>query len=295
MNIALIGNSYFGVILTEQLTRYDKENTYTFYNTNEYFVEKIKFLFHIFKIDIVYSIGATVSGGGALNLALRFNKKIVQHFIGSDVLSAQLDFKNQNINKKLIENSRYLCEVNWIQKELNEINISSEVKSLMVYENFLKPKLFEAFSVLTYMGKGKELFYGIEHFIKLAKDFPHIKFKIAGIESYTNLPVNIRCLGWINMIDELQNSTVFIRNAWHDGLGFSIIEALSLGRVTFYNYDFPYVNYFKDYNDLKEQFSVCVESFNSRKLTINHEAIEYTKSIFNKEKVLNELVQSLSK
>ena len=26
------------------------------------------------------------------------------------------------------------------------------------------------------------------------------------------------------MIDELQNATVFIRNAEHDGLGFSVIE-----------------------------------------------------------------------
>jgi len=294
MYIALIGNSHFGPILTKQLNEYDN-NSYRFYNTNENKIDKIKFALNLPFIDVVYSVSASISGGGALNLALRFNKKIVQHFIGSDVLSAQIDFKNKNINQKLIENSHYLCEVNWIQEELTEINISSEVKALMVYERFLKPKLFEEFSVLTYMGKGKELFYGIEHFIKLAKDFPHIQFKIAGIESYANLPVNIRCLGWINMMDELQNSTVFIRNAKHDGLGFSIIEALSLGRVTFYNYDFPYVNYFEDYNDLKEQFCVCVESFNMGKLLINDEAIAYAKSLFNKERVLNELVEVLGK
>jgi len=295
MFIALIGNTHFGLILTKQLNEYDTNNSYKFYNTNESKLDKIKFALNLPFIDVVYSISASIRDGGALNLALKFNKKVVQHFIGSDVLSAQIDFKNKNINQKLIEHSHYLCEVNWIQDELNEINISSEVKALMVYEKFLKPKLFKEFSVLTYMGKGKEQFYGIEDFIKLAQDFPTIQFKIAGIESYVNLPENIRCLGWIDMMDELQNSTVFIRNAKHDGLGFSVIEALSLGRVTFYNYDFPYVNYFEDYNDLKKQFGYCVDEFRGSKLTVNDEAIEYIKKIFNKEKVLNDLIEVLTK
>jgi len=233
MHIAVIGNSHFGPIITQQLSKYDKANIYTFYNTNEKKLDKLKFALNIFTIDIVYSVSASISGGGALNLASMFHKKIIQHFIGSDVLSAREDYKNGNISNKLMQQSTYLCEVDWIKDELTEIGINATSVPIMAYKQKENPKKFKYFSVLTYISKGKENFYGIEDFIALAKNLPDITFKIAGIESYDNLPKNIECLGWINMIEELQKATVFIRNAEHDGLGFSVIEALSLGRIVF--------------------------------------------------------------
>ena len=295
MNIAIIGNSHFGQILTKQLSNYDKANSYKFYNTNEKVIDKIRFALDILKIDIVYSLSASICAGGALNLALKFNKKIVQHFIGSDVLSAIEDYKNGDINKYLIEKTKYLCEVDWIRDELKEIKIDAKITPIMVYENFIKPKGFNGFSVLTYVGKDKEKFYGIDDFIKLAKDFPAINFAIAGIETYDNLPKNIKCLGWINMNQELQESTIFIRNAKHDGLGFTVIEALSLGRVVFYNYDFSYVNSFKSYQELKEKFEIKYEAFKNGKLEIDYKAIEFVKEQFNREKVLNGLVEEILK
>jgi len=290
MRVAIIGNSHFGQILFRNLSSYDKDNSYIFYNTSEKKFDKIKFFINLPFIDIVYSVGATIYGGGALNWALKFNKKIVQHFIGSDVLSAQEDFKNHNINKKLINQSRYLCEVNWIKDELKEIDIEADIKAIMIYDKFIEAQKFKDFSVLTYMGKGKEKFYGVEDFIKLAKAFPDIDFKIAGIDSFENLPLNIECLGWIDIIEELQQSTVFIRNALHDGLGFSVIESLSLGRITFYNYNFPHVNYFEDYNSLKNQFIKIVDD---KKLKVNNESIAFVQENFNRENVLDNLIKAI--
>jgi len=152
MNVAIIGNSYFGPKLAKQLSDFDKKNNYKFYDTNAKIVDKIKFALNLPFIDIVYSVSATISGGGALKSALKFNKKIVQHFIGSDVLSAQEDFKANRINKKLIQNSKYLCEVKWIQNELKEIEIDSKIVPIMAYDNFNKPKEIKNFSVLTYLG-----------------------------------------------------------------------------------------------------------------------------------------------
>jgi len=293
MNIAIIGNSFFGQILERHLNDFDEKNFYTFYNTNEKYVDKLKFVRDILFMDIVYSVSATISGGGALNLALKLNKKIVQHFIGSDVLSAQEDFKKQNINQKLIKKSKYLCEVDWIQRELKDIEINATISSIIVYENSMEAKAFENFTVLTYVGKGKEKFYGIEDFIALARDFPNITFNIAGIERYKNLPENIKCLGWVNMFDTFQNSTVFIRNVSHDGLAFTVLEALSLGRVVFYNYHFPHVSYFNEYLSLKNQFEEVVAKFYNHTLNVNEKSIEFVKENFNKEKVLPDLIKAI--
>lgn len=293
MNIAIIGNDHFGKILAKQLNDFDKNNSYNFYNTSEKVVDKIKFLLHILSIDVVYSIGGSIRAGGALAVALKFNKKILQHFIGSDVLTAIEGFKNNRVDTKLIKSTTYLCEVDWIEEELQEINVDAKVQALMVYENYLEPKEFQDFSVLTYMGKGKEKFYGIDDCIQLAKDFPEIYFKIAGIDSYQNLPKNIECLGWIDMQKEMQKNSLFIRNAKHDGLGFTVIEALASGRVVFYNYDFPYVNHFKNYKELKEKFDLKYQEFQGAKLNIDYEAIEFVNKNFNRDKVLSSLVESI--
>jgi len=293
MNIAIIGNSYFGPILTKQLSDFDKKNSYKFYNTNEKLIDKIKFAINIPFIDIVYSISASISGGGALNLALKFNKKIVQHFIGSDVLSAQNDFKHKRINKELIRNSEYLCEAEWIKDELKELNIYAKIVPYKAHEEFLIPKKFGNFSVLTYLGKDKEEYYGINDFIKLAIDFPQIKFKIAGIVRYKDLPQNIKCLGWVDLNEEMQKSTVYIRNAKHDGLAFSVIEALALGRYVARNYNFPFVDYFKNYEELKKIIIDKYIDFQKGELDINYKAIEFIENNFNKSKVLSNIVKIL--
>jgi len=165
----------------------------------------------------------------------------------------------------------------------------------MAYENYLTPKEFGSFSVLTYLGKGNEGYYGIEYFIKLAKDFPQIEFRIAGIDEYPNLPDNIKCLGWINLTEELQNATIYIRNAKHDGLAFSVIEALALGRYVAMNYNFPFVDYFKSYDELKDIIANKNRLFQEGKLEINYKAIEFVKSNFNKSNVLSCIADILKK
>jgi len=294
MNIALIGNSYFGPKLAKQLSNFDRKNSYLFYNTNAKTIDKIKFVLHLPFIDVVYSISATINGGGALKVALKFNKKIVQHFIGSDVLSAKKDFKINNINKKLIEKSNYLCEVRWIQYELKDIKIDSQIVPYIAYETFNNPKNIENFSVLTYLAKDKEKFYGVDDFIRLANDFKEIEFKIAGIDRYKNLPKNIKCLGWTDLKKELQNSAIYIRNAKHDGLAFSVIEALAEGRFVARNYKFPFCEYFNNYSELKNIIQKKFLQYNRNALGLNHAGIKYIKEEYSNQKVLANLVKILT-
>jgi len=295
MKIAIIGNSYFGNILAKQLNEYDTKNNYVFYNTSESKVEKIRFFFNLPFVSTVYSVSASISEGGALQMAMKFRKKIVQHFIGSDVLTAVEDFKSDRINKNLVNASKFLCEVDWIQSELSTISINADIASLAIYSKSNTPKPFEKFTVLTYMSQGKEKFYGIDSYIELAKSLKDVEFRIAGIESYSEkLPKNIKLLGWINMDDELQASTCYIRNAQHDGLAFSILEALGYGRIVFYNYKFPYTNHFTNSDELIREVTKLKEDFETGNVDVNYEAIEYIQTQFAKEKVLGNLVQILT-
>lgn len=292
MNIAIIGNRHFAPILREKLSEFDLENRYKFYDTNGSKIDKVKFALDIFRIDVVYSLSASISGGGALNLALKFNKKIVQHFIGSDVLSAIDDYKNKNINKKLIEVSEYLCEVNWIQEELKEIDIDAKVASIAVYNTHNKStSIPDIFTVLTYMSQGKEEYYGMNTLIKISQKLSDIEFRVAGIDSYKKpLPNNIKLLGWVDMDKEFVNSICYLRNAEHDGLAFSVLEALGYGKKVFYNYHFPYTIYFKNSNDLVEKISVQKRLFDNSKLSIDLEAIQFIENEFNENKVLSNLI-----
>ncbi len=293
--IAIIGNSYFGHILTKQLNEFDDKNRYIFFDTNEKIGDKIKFALSLPSNDVVYSISASISGGGALTLALRFNKKIVQHFIGSDVLTAIEDYKNSRINQKLLNASKFLCEVDWIQKELANISIEADVVSIATYDRNVVPKEFDKFNVLTYISEGKEEFYGISDFIKLAKYFDDVIFKIAGIKSYAKkLPDNIHLLGWVDMDKEFQECSCYIRNVKHDGLAFSVLEALVYGRVVLYNYKFPYTNYFSTFDELKKKFSELKMNFEKKELGVNYEAIDFIRQEYSKENVLGNLVEILT-
>lgn len=295
MNVAIIGNNHFGPILTKQLAQYDTKNSYIFYDTNAKVFDKIKFIFNILKIDVVYSLSATVSGGGALNLALKLNKKIVQHFIGSDVLGAVEDYKRGNINQQLLKRSIFLCEVDWIAEELKEISIHAKIQTYCIIENSDTFELPKSFSILTYLGKGKEEFYGLDTLIEVANKLKDIEFKVAGIDAYNvALPKNITLLGWVDMYKELQKSVCYIRNASHDGIAFSVIEALSLGRYVFRNYKFPYTIYFESATELAEKISQKKRLFDDLRLQINTEAINFVKIEFSKEKVLANLVKILT-
>jgi len=295
MNIAIIGTGYFAQKLAKQLNDFDKKNRYYFYNTSESKIDKIKYFLHLPFIDTVYSVTASISGGGALKAALKFNKNIVQHFIGSDVLTSIDEIKNDQVNQKLVQKSHFYCEIEWIQSELADIGIEAEIASIAVYEKEVIPTKPKYFSVLTYMGKGKEEFYGMSDFIKLAEAFPSVEFKIAAVDTYkAELPNNITLLGWADMDKEFQECVCYVRNAKHDGLAFSILEAMGYGRTVFYNYAFPHVNCFINADDLISQVKSVKDSFENNKWDVNYEAIEFIKQKYSKEDVLSNLVKILT-
>ena len=293
MKIIITGMPYFANKIYNQLKSYDKDNNYIYLNTFYSKIDKLKYLFHILNSDILYIIGGSVSSSGTIDLALKLNKKIVLHWAGTDVLEASKVVNSNLFDNRYINNITHLCETTWIQEELDSIGVKATIAPMMIYnkQKYQNLEMPNEFKILSYIGKDRPEFYGIEILIKLAYDFPDIEFRVAGIESYHDVPSNMKLLGWVDMDKEYQECMVYIITPEHDGLAFSVLEALSYGRVVFYNYQFDYVNYFKDYEDLKKQMRVVIKDFHNNRLTINNDAIEFVNREFSKEKVLGNLIK----
>ena len=196
------------------------------------------------------------------------------HWVGTDVINAKMAFEHQLAISSYVINSTHYCEVDWIQHELSEIGINAEIVSIASVDSCKFDTVLplpENFSVLSYIGKGREKFYGIDLLIKLAEAMPDIPIKIVGISEYSEyLPANIELLGWVDDMDKAYRDCVlYLRLAEHDGLAFSVLEALSHARYVGYSYPYPGATHVNNICGLISMVAVLRSQFDNRKLKIN--------------------------
>lgn len=287
MKIIFSGVPLYSKKLVNELSKYDKKNEYLYINMKSSFSEKLYFYLHMLTADILFVSYVDSHYMKAVDYALRLNKKVILSWIGTDVSNAIPLIKEETFNKNYINKVFHTTASVWLKEELKEVNIQAKYLINQVCENkyfeFFVPKKF---IVLTRMTKGRELFYGMDTILKLAKDFKDIEFRIAGIDTYDNLPMNITLLGWVDMEEEYKNCSVFVRYMKHDGESHCVVEALSYGKEVFYNYDFPYVNFIDNYKSLKQGLETTLLKYNEGSLGPNYKGIEFIESNYNKEKVL---------
>lgn len=257
--ILLIGNDFFSKKIAKTLRNNTPEKIICL-NLQGSFFDKFLYLLMLPFARVLYSISGSIHEGRTFKYALLWKKKIVQHFIGSDVLRATSDFNSGNFSTRLINSSTYLAEVSWIAVELHSaIGLEVNVVPLPVITQ--NPQLTEPqeFAVACYVGKGQEEFYGIHYILEAASKLPSVPFYIAGTEGilYKHVtPRNVHFLGWIDFFPFLLNKcAVYLRITEHDGLPFSIIEALSLERWVLYNRAFPYCSLVESSDDIHSEIN----------------------------------------
>ena len=241
MRTLIIGNSYFGKKITKLLN--SKTNDKFFYVSNgTSLINNIRYILLLFICNQVYSISGTNAPGKSLKLAYLLRKRIIQHFIGSDVLDACNAHSKGKDSPNFIKYSTTLCEVSWIQEELKTIGISSKICPLFyTTSSNTPPSPFpQQFTVLTYVGKDKEDFYGLQTILEAAIKLPYIKFIISGSTPVVPKLENIQVVGWVNNLsDYIKGAHVYLRIPKHDGLAFTLLESLSHGRYVITNNNFP--------------------------------------------------------
>lgn len=222
----------------------------------------------LFGADLVYCVGGMdCDSYGALRLAKALGKKIIIHWIGTDVLIAGKKYLDTGkvINSDVINLavSEELC------KELRNIGVNSEyvpiVPPCIPYPP--APEMPKSHAVLAYLPKGREDFYGWQQIKFLAGRFPNIPFYIVandGLE-VKNIPSNIKFKGFLphSELEKLYSQiSILLRLTEHDGLPVMMLEAQGMGRKVIHYNNFPFVMSPADKSDqaLLELFSKLVST-----------------------------------
>lgn len=300
MKVVFLGLSYFTSKFVSDLKKFDTKNQYVFYDTYTSKKEQLKYLFNLINADIVISFNGISDYSGTLNMALRFKKKLILQWQGTDVLSIEKNKRNGAFTNKYIEKATHFTDASWLQKELKTKNINSQILHFKHIDNFGNQNdSFKNISVLSYLGKGRELFYGLNHLISLAKDYPNIIFNIVGTDCINQeIPDNIKCHGWVskNEIKKLMaKNPIIIRLTDHDGYALSVLEAIANGNYVIWNYPHPQVYYTNPKTDLKPVFDETIKNIKQLKFKKNSKNIEWAKKNLNKEKILSNFIQTITK
>ncbi|ENZ4335333.1 glycosyl hydrolase family 1 [Escherichia coli] len=218
-------------------------------------------------------------------------KELYFSWIGTDVLNL---IKNKNklfvlllrlFNKNKIT---HLFECTWLQDEAKTKGIHGSVGPYITFSSLFKNSFnpdshfrnSDKLIVLSYATKGREQFYGINILKDVAKQMPDIEFRIVGVHGKdTN---NFKHLGWINkekLSQQYAEAGCFIRIPEHDGLSYSVLEAMYNGMYIIFNYDYRHCNKSShDINDLISTIAKVEKQYSACKF--NHDAHEYIKNEF---------------
>ncbi len=246
MKILFTGLPYFGKRLVAELNVIDPKNKYVFCDTYYSRKDQLRFLWHLLSAKRVVSFNGASSESGSLNWVLRLKKDLIMQWHGSDVLSAKQNLVNGNFTRKYIDASRSYTDAPWLLDELKSLKIDAKILHFKSVELKKKSAPFLSKDVLTYLSKGKELYYGYKALVTLATEFSDTIFHVVGTDGVNlNAPQNIKFYGWVSQIhlEELMDlAPIYLRFCEHDGYSLSVLQALANGNYVIYNNAIPFVN-----------------------------------------------------
>ena len=296
LKIVVVGLPMFAQRMVEQLEGYDPQVSYRYLDTYYSRIDKVRALYTIPTSDILYSINGNIVKSRSFDLALKKGKKLVMHWVGSDVIRATDAVKRGVVNQAYVEKAVHLCEVDWIKEELEEIGIKARVLNFLSFESKAEVSPFSSdFNVLSYMPAARQDFYGVDRILALAKKCPDVTFNVVGSEkgNHESLP-NVMWHGWVDNMDEyMQKAVVCIRCTDHDGLSSSVLEALSSGRYVLYNNRFPGTSYCEDVDQMAVQLTNWKQHFDEGQLELNEVGRAHIREHFSREGICRELTDFL--
>ena len=284
----------------EQLLNLINSDNINIIDLNYSKVGKLKKLFLLLKniknIDLFYFGYGAYSLNYYLIIAKIFRKKVLCHWIGTDVLKAKENKKFKNVIKYIDTN---LSCSELIKKELAELGVPSKEIPIIpkeISKNYSKTPSQHA--ILAYLPEGKEEFYGLEYVKYAAEKYTNINFYIVGNAKNEILnSSNVKFLGNLSQgeMDELYDKiTVLMRIPKHDGLSLMLLEALSKGKEVLYCYDFPGVRVIKSKLDV----DIALKSILNVKPIANkvgHDYVQKNYCIEDIRKKLNKILLSVLK
>jgi len=296
--VLINGIPLFSKRLVNDLKSFDSINSYYYANTYYSLFQKIRFMFLLPFSDLVISFNGVSDKSGSLNYVLVLKKKLIMQWHGTDVLLAIKRDKNNSILRKYINYSSHFTDSDWLKTDLE--TIISEVKILKFkYINLDEnTKTYSCISFLSYMGEGREFFYGYNEIKTAAIKFSNYVFNIIGTKGKgLEILPNIIFHGWVDekKVKELMiDSAIYIRLTKHDGNSISVYEALGFGAEVIWSYPTEFTYLARTSNELIEQIEVIVDKVKTRNYAPNNENFLYIKNNFNKKEVIQNYIQKIN-
>lgn len=299
MLVLVNGLPYFGKKLVKDLNEYDSKRTYIFLDTYYSKIAKIVFFILVPFSKLIISFNGVSDNSGSLNWVLRWKRKIIMQWQGSDVMLAQLRYNNQTIKLDYINNSIHVSDFDVLIDELKSININANFLSFKHIEDTSTQHTYDKISVLTYVSQNNESLYGFESIVKAAKELKEIEFHVIGsnCKTYQPLPSNMIIHGW-KTSNEVNNMMlqipIFVRMTKHDGNALTVAEALSKGCEVIWTYPNEFTHLAKNTDELINQIkSICL-LLENRNMQSNEIQSNLILKKYNREEVIKNYVNFIN-
>jgi hypothetical protein len=253
----------------------------------------------LLRSDVIYLIGGDLRRNRFYDLAFIFGKKVVIHWVGSDILAmAEWRRQGKRFSSLLVNKAEHWAEVEWTAGELVDLGVKAKVMPLTPAAFPEKVnEIPQKFVVLTYLPPGKEGFYGGDGLLKLAIQFPEIVFLAAAsspTERNPDWPSNLIPIGWVNDMAELYREVmVLVRLTQHDGLSFMVLEALAHARYVLWSYPLTGATCIRNYEEAAWALSELYHSFSEGQLTLNWAGREHVEKNFSPDVVWKQIDQGI--
>jgi len=246
--------------------------------------------------DLAYTWGGRISMGKFLWVARLMGKeKIVMLWSGSDVLFARNELAS-GLRAPWITDRIHWAVSPWVAEEVRALGLACEHVHAYAIPQVANPKpLPKRFSVLLYVADAaKAELYGWDRMVEVAAKLPKVQFNLCGLPPGQNLigPSNISIQHWTDdFAPVLEGSTVYYRPVRHDGLSFSVLEALAHGRHVLYSYPLTGCVHVASVPEACRQLELLLDMHESGMLRRNEEGRRYVAEHYAPDMVRSELLQ----
>ncbi len=198
MKILLLGSSQTKHI--EKVFSHCGHRAIILQNKKSAILNRFNFIVHFLRCNTLYHVGGVdIHESFFLRLARILGKKVIVHWIGTDVLIFTKKYRehHRGINKNCIN----LVVSKHLQSELEAIEIESVI--VPIFPPDFSCEAMEApkkHGVLSYIPEGREDFYNIELVKQVAKRFPDVRFHIVANsgKKISQGPPNVVYHGYLN-------------------------------------------------------------------------------------------------
>ena len=241
--IGIVGPSQIYHLIPVLKQEYEVINLQKIIDSNRnIFMQILKFAKALLSVDYVYNVYTSPFSYRKLRIAHLMHKKIITHWIGTDV--RLLMEGKTNLNKISFIDKHVVC-FEALQDNLKTKGIEAEILPITPFNlQFKIAKMPQEHAVIIYMPRGVEMDYGIDQIEKVFPKYPQIPFYIVANDDKEKFKEfsNVHVLGRLTKdeMEELYNKvSIVIRIHISDGLSMSILEGMAKGKKIIWNCKYP--------------------------------------------------------